>query len=152
MPTPAHTLFAAVLAQEVVDSSDGAIQTEIGFERIPDGREVERSWRAAAEAVGGFDESLFIDGVDFEFGLRLNRHGYRVLILRQATLEHRPGEALILRGPNGSGKSTLLAILCGLLRPTRGTVRHLFDGSETEPPGPRSPHGPWSRAPPPRGR
>jgi heme exporter protein A len=39
-----------------------------------------------------------------------------------------PGEVLVVTGPNGSGKSTLMAILCGLLAPTRGTVRYLDEG------------------------
>ncbi len=36
-----------------------------------------------------------------------------------------PGSVLVLTGPNGSGKSTLVSILCGLLRPSRGTVQYL---------------------------
>lgn len=39
------------------------------------------------------------------------------------SLAIRPGSFFGLLGPNGAGKSTLIAILCGLLAPTRGTVR-----------------------------
>jgi heme exporter protein A len=41
-----------------------------------------------------------------------------------------PGEVLVLTGPNGSGKSTLMSILCGLLRPSRGSVQYLLDSEE----------------------
>lgn len=35
----------------------------------------------------------------------------------------RPGEVLGLVGPNGAGKTTTLRSLCGLIPPTRGTIR-----------------------------
>jgi heme exporter protein A len=41
-----------------------------------------------------------------------------------------PGGVLVLTGANGSGKSTLMSILCGLLRPSRGSVQYLLDGEE----------------------
>lgn len=43
--------------------------------------------------------------------------------LDNLTLNIRPGAFFGLLGPNGAGKSTLLSVLCGLLAPTRGTVR-----------------------------
>jgi heme exporter protein A len=45
-----------------------------------------------------------------------------------------PGEFLVIFGPNGAGKSTLLRMLCGAVRPTRGTVRIAGDevGGEDE--------------------
>jgi lipoprotein-releasing system ATP-binding protein len=43
-------------------------------------------------------------------------------VLRDVSLELRPGEATAVMGPSGSGKSTLLHILGTLDRPTRGTV------------------------------
>ena len=47
-----------------------------------------------------------------------------------------PGGVLVITGPNGSGKSTLMTILCGLVRPTRGTIRYVGpDGEEVPRPG-----------------
>lgn len=44
--------------------------------------------------------------------------------LRDANLEIREGEFLVIVGPSGSGKSTLLNLIGGMDRPTSGTVRY----------------------------
>lgn len=44
-------------------------------------------------------------------------------LLRDISLDLRPGRVTALLGPNGSGKSTLLRILLGLLEPAAGEVR-----------------------------
>jgi putative ABC transport system ATP-binding protein len=46
-----------------------------------------------------------------------------VVALREASLDVRRGEILMLMGPSGSGKTTLLQIAGALLAPTRGEVR-----------------------------
>jgi ABC-2 type transport system ATP-binding protein len=38
-------------------------------------------------------------------------------------LQIRPGEIFALLGPNGAGKTTLIGAVCGLVRPTAGTIR-----------------------------
>ncbi|MEX2533994.1 MAG: ABC transporter ATP-binding protein [Trueperaceae bacterium] len=49
--------------------------------------------------------------------------GYeKIPVVREASLELRPGEVLGLVGPNGSGKSTLLRALSGVERPWKGEV------------------------------
>jgi ABC-2 type transport system ATP-binding protein len=42
--------------------------------------------------------------------------------LNNVDLEIRRGEIFALLGPNGAGKTTLISIICGLVRPTSGTV------------------------------
>lgn len=44
-------------------------------------------------------------------------------VLRDITLDVRPGEVLAILGPSGCGKSTLLHAVSGLDSPTTGTVR-----------------------------
>ncbi|HVV86508.1 MAG TPA: ABC transporter ATP-binding protein [Kofleriaceae bacterium] len=52
--------------------------------------------------------------------------GFRAL--REVDLEIRRGEILALLGPNGAGKTTLINIVCGIVRPTTGTV--VVDGHD----------------------
>jgi len=42
--------------------------------------------------------------------------------LKDINLDIRHGEIFALLGPNGAGKTTLIGIICGLVRPTSGTV------------------------------
>ncbi|MCC5778048.1 ABC transporter ATP-binding protein [Nitratireductor sp. B36] len=42
--------------------------------------------------------------------------------LKSVDLDIQRGEILALLGPNGAGKTTLISIICGLVKPTTGTV------------------------------
>jgi ABC-2 type transport system ATP-binding protein len=42
--------------------------------------------------------------------------------LKGVSLDIRQGEIFALLGPNGAGKTTLISIVCGIVRPTSGTV------------------------------
>jgi heme exporter protein A len=71
-------------------------------------------------------------GVRIVFSGLAKRYDRRI-VFRDISGEAQPGQILVLTGPNGSGKSTLLRILCGLLRPTRGSVRYQLEaGGELE--------------------
>ena len=43
------------------------------------------------EKIGGFDEWLFIDGVDYDFGIRANNAGYKIIRTYDAQLYHELG-------------------------------------------------------------
>jgi ABC-2 type transport system ATP-binding protein len=48
--------------------------------------------------------------------------------LKSVDLEIRRGEIFALLGPNGAGKTTLISIICGIVRPSTGTVE--VDGQD----------------------
>ena len=72
----------------------------------------EESGKTEAEAVG-----IELEHVSFTYP------GSRVPTLKDLNLTIRPGEKIALVGLNGAGKSTLVKLLCGLYRPTSGTIR-----------------------------
>ncbi|MCE9650106.1 MAG: ABC transporter ATP-binding protein [Parvibaculum sp.] len=61
------------------------------------------------------DSIVIVSGLDKTYG-----SGHRAL--KSIDLEIRRGEIFALLGPNGAGKTTLIGIVCGLVRPTSGTV------------------------------
>ena len=51
-------------------------------------------------------------------------------IFRGVNFDLSAGQSLAVTGPNGSGKSTLLRVLCGLMRPTCGSVAYRVGSRE----------------------
>lgn len=93
-----------------LESSEGDIFQGTG----PEGED-EKALTACSrtkEAVG-----IELEHVSFTYP------GSRVPTLKDLNLTIRPGEKIALVGLNGAGKSTLVKLLCGLYRPTSGTIR-----------------------------
>lgn len=55
----------------------------------------------AWKSVNGFDESMFIDNVDFDFCNRIRKKGYRILRINAVTLTHEIGHIKVYRTPFG---------------------------------------------------
>jgi rhamnosyltransferase len=95
-PTPERV---AILCPSYVDRDQGFAVHQRGSEAEGEGWRVLRTTMTSgnlvnveiATAVGGFDDSLFIDYVDHEFCLRLRRHGYQVVESTRAKLRHSLG-------------------------------------------------------------
>ena len=57
---------------------------------------------------------LRVDSIDAAYG--------KVQILHGVSMVVHPGEAVSIIGPNGAGKSTVLKSVCGLLKPSSGSI------------------------------
>jgi putative ABC transport system ATP-binding protein len=66
--------------------------------------------------------------IKFEKVTKSYGQGETVFALNDVSLEIARGERVAVMGPSGSGKSTMLNLICGLDRPTSGSV--LFDGQD----------------------
>jgi ABC-2 type transport system ATP-binding protein len=51
------------------------------------------------------------------------RHPIKKIILNNISLTIEQGDKIAIIGSNGSGKSTLLKVICGILKPTQGSVK-----------------------------
>ena len=65
---------------------------------------------------------LIVDGVSKNFG--------EIDALLDVNIQLNKGEIVGLVGGNGAGKTTLLRLLCGVYRPSIGTVRFVDDGKD----------------------
>ena len=44
------------------------------------------------EKIGGYKDWMFIDGIDIEYGLNLNKNGYKIMRLNNVVIEHNLGD------------------------------------------------------------
>ena len=82
---------AAVICPTLTaDKIDKKIKDKITGSAITSGNLVRIRY---LQAVGDYNESYFIDSVDFEFNLRVRNAGYKIIRCGAAKLSHRLGEA-----------------------------------------------------------
>ena len=86
------------------------------------GAGAERGGRKAVPDSAAFSRTKEAVGIELEH-VSFTYPGSRVPTLKDLNLTIRPGEKIALVGLNGAGKSTLVKLLCGLYRPTSGTIR-----------------------------
>ena len=65
---------------------------------------------------------LHVEQIDVFYG--------NVLAVKQVSVDVRAGEMVALIGANGAGKSTVLKAVSGLVRPTQGAIRYLWESIE----------------------
>jgi ABC-type bacteriocin/lantibiotic exporter with double-glycine peptidase domain len=71
-----------------------------------------------------FLDSIILKNLSFKFS---NKDEF---ILKNINLELKKNEIIGIYGPSGSGKSTMVDLICGLLKPTSGTIT--MDGQSVE--------------------
>ncbi|MFC2028821.1 ABC transporter ATP-binding protein [Chloroflexota bacterium] len=59
---------------------------------------------------------LKVDNINFSYG--------EIQILKDISINVNDGEFIAVFGPNGHGKSTLMKVICGLLKPSSGSINY----------------------------
>lgn len=80
--------------------------------------------RPEAPAPPLFTTSIALDSVSLTFA------GASTPVLDDISLSIAPGDRIELFGPSGGGKSTLILLICGLMRPSAGSI--LVDGADVD--------------------
>lgn len=93
------------------------------MDRIQDVFETEREQEHEnVVPAGRLQGGITLEGVSFRYGQS------SPLVVRDVTLDIRPGQFVALVGTSGAGKSTLAGLLLGLYLPTEGRI--LYDGAD----------------------
>lgn len=88
-----NNLNAGMLCPVICDRNKGVVvEAKNGYREIDEcitsGSLLNiKAWRE----IGGFDESMFIDGVDFDICYRLRKSGYKILCIQSVVLLHELG-------------------------------------------------------------
>lgn len=93
---------------------------ELDFPRYAPALREKLSASAAYEAPEAREVLLEVEHVDFSY----EEHK----VLKDVSFTVRRGERIAIVGKNGAGKSTMAKLLCGIIRPTAGSIR--INGSD----------------------
>ncbi len=120
-----HQVVATEPAEQVIatEPAEQVIATEPAEQVVPTARP---GAVAGVFSPAGADALIVVRDLTRTYaggGRLLGRSRRHVAALRGVSFDVRAGERYGVVGESGSGKSTLLRLLCGLDRPTSGTVR-----------------------------
>ncbi|MBQ1552515.1 MAG: ABC transporter ATP-binding protein, partial [Clostridia bacterium] len=104
-----------------IATSAGRIMEITGFESEKDADGARAEEVLSGPACGA---EIHADNVSFNYS------GTGHTVLKDITLDARPGERIAVIGGSGNGKTTLLKLLLGLLRPSSGSLTLSYGGEE----------------------
>jgi ATP-binding cassette, subfamily B, bacterial len=102
----------------IIDSYNALRETSLGFCDVREFLDIpDRFNRGQGAQLPASTPDIVFNHVSFTYPDSENA------VLRNLNFTIKPGEKIALVGLNGAGKTTLVKLLCGLYRPTEGTVQ-----------------------------